>query len=113
MDEIMYDTLRTRDYPRISYRLTALRARPGQKRGDAPLEFDARGELAVGGVTNEVATPIHFIQMTDGQWKLTGTMTIKMTDFKIEPPAPKIALGLIRTGDELKLSLEWGLTRNR
>jgi hypothetical protein len=30
-----------------------------------------------------------------------------MTDFKIEPPAPAIGLGLIKTGDDVKLSFEW------
>jgi hypothetical protein len=30
-----------------------------------------------------------------------------MTDFKIDPPAPKVALGLIKTGDEVKLFFEW------
>jgi hypothetical protein len=32
---------------------------------------------------------------------------MKMTDFKIEPPAPKIALGAIKTGDEITISFEW------
>ena len=32
-----------------------------------------------------------------------------MTDFKIDPPAPKIALGLIKTGDDVKLIFEWML----
>jgi hypothetical protein len=30
-----------------------------------------------------------------------------MTDFKIDPPAPKIALGMIKTGDDVKLIFEW------
>jgi hypothetical protein len=30
-----------------------------------------------------------------------------MTDFGIEPPAPKIALGAITTGDDIKFSFEW------
>jgi hypothetical protein len=32
---------------------------------------------------------------------------VRMTDFRIEPPAPKIALGVVKTGDEVKLSFEW------
>jgi hypothetical protein len=32
---------------------------------------------------------------------------VKMTDFGIEPPAPKIALGAIKTSDDVKLTFEW------
>jgi hypothetical protein len=41
--------------------------------------------------------------------KITGTANIKMTDFKIEPPAPKIALGLIKTGDPVKIIFDWNV----
>jgi hypothetical protein len=30
-----------------------------------------------------------------------------MTSFGIQPPAPKIALGLISTGDDVKLTFDW------
>jgi hypothetical protein len=30
-----------------------------------------------------------------------------MTDYKVKPPAPKIALGAITTGDEVKITFEW------
>jgi hypothetical protein len=43
--------------------------------------------------------------------KVTGTTTLKMTDFKVEPPAPKLALGMIKTGDEVKLIFDWRLVR--
>ena len=32
---------------------------------------------------------------------------VKMTSFGIQPPAPKIALGLISTGDDVKIAFEW------
>jgi hypothetical protein len=34
-------------------------------------------------------------------------VALKMTDFKIQPPAPKVALGLIKTGDDVKLKFQW------
>jgi len=39
--------------------------------------------------------------------KTSGDVTLKMTSFKIDPPAPKIALGLISTGDDIKIHFEW------
>ena len=30
-----------------------------------------------------------------------------MTTFEVKPPAPKIALGMIKTGDDIKVSFEW------
>ena len=51
--------------------------------------------------------PVQVTPLGDKKLKITGHTAAKMTDFKIEPPAPKIALGLIKTGDEVKLSFEW------
>jgi hypothetical protein len=39
--------------------------------------------------------------------KITGTTALKMTDHAIKPPAPAVGLGLIKTGDEVKISFEW------
>jgi hypothetical protein len=39
--------------------------------------------------------------------KSTGAVDLKMTDFGIKPPAPSVGLGLIKTGDEIKLTFEW------
>jgi hypothetical protein len=39
--------------------------------------------------------------------KFSGTNSLKMTDFGIKPPAPALALGLIKTGDDVKVSFEW------
>jgi polyribonucleotide nucleotidyltransferase len=34
-----------------------------------------------------------------------------MSDFKIEAPAPKIAMGLIKTGDDVKIIFDWNLAQ--
>jgi polyisoprenoid-binding protein YceI len=78
---------------------------------DGPREFDTRGQLVIGGVTNEISMAITFASLPAHQLKLSGTAILKMTDFQIEPPSPKITIGLIKTGDEVKLSFEWVLDR--
>ena len=42
-----------------------------------------------------------------GKLKVSGKTPLKMTDFGIKPPAPAVGLGLIKTGDEVKISFEW------
>jgi hypothetical protein len=43
--------------------------------------------------------------------RITGTTSVKMTSFKIEPPAPTVALGLIKTGDSVKLIFDWNVAQ--
>ena len=57
--------------------------------------------------------PVNILPLADKKLKITGSITIKMTDFKVEPPAPKIALGLIKTGDEVKLIFKWMLAQKK
>lgn len=112
MDEIMYEALRQMENPRITFRLSDLEPRGVARHNGARVEFTARGRLTVAGVTNEVSMPISVESLGSHQIKITGATGLKMTDFRIEPPSPKIALGLIRTGDEVKLSFEWVLLRH-
>ena len=44
--------------------------------------------------------------------KVTGSIGLKMTDFKITPPKPKIALGLLTVDDDIKVSFEWMTARS-
>ena len=69
--------------------------------------FDSKGELAVAGVTNSISMPVNVTPMADKKLKITGNTTVKMTSFKIDPPAPKIAMGMIKTGDDVKLIFDW------
>jgi hypothetical protein len=107
MDEVMYDKLKASDNPRIVFKLTELTLKEPAKSKDAPYVFEAKGDLVVAGVTKSITMPINVLPLGEKKIKLTGTTTVKMTDFKIEPPAPKIALGMIKTGDDVKLIFEW------
>jgi len=77
------------------------------KSKDAPYVFEAKGDLAVAGVTKNITMPLNVTPLGEKKIKITGTTTVKMSDFKIEPPAPKLALGMIKTGDDVKLIFEW------
>jgi hypothetical protein len=106
MDEIMYEKLKSPG--KLTFHLTELTLKEAAKSKDDPYLMEAKGELAVAGVTNTVTMPVKVMPMADKKMKVSGgPMTLKMTDFKIDPPAPKIALGLIKTGDEVKILFDW------
>ncbi len=105
MDQVMYEHMRAKDNPWIVYRIDELVLKEPAKSKDAPYVFDAKGTLAVAGVTNSVSMPVNVIPLGDKKLKITGTTSLKMTDFKVEPPNP-LGLG-IKTGDDVKLIFEW------
>ena len=111
MDEIMYETLKERDHPKIRYGLDHLVVKHPGKGHDAANEYEARGHLMVAGLTNEISMPLNVSAVGAGQLRIWGNATVKMTDFQVDPPSPKIALGLIKTGDEVKLTFDWVWTR--
>jgi polyisoprenoid-binding protein YceI len=111
MDEVMYEHLNAAKSPRIMFRLTELTLKEPAKSKDAPYVFDAKGDLAVAGVTNSITMPVNVLPLGDKKLKISGSTTLKMTDFKIEPPAPKIALGMIKTGDAVKLLFDWNVAQ--
>lgn len=107
MDNVMYDAMKQKEHPRIEYRLTEMTLKEAPKAPTDPVVFDATGDLTVSGVTNKISMPVTMQRVEKGKLKFTGVTSIKMTSFGIQPPAPKIALGLITTGDDVKLTFEW------
>ncbi len=75
----------------------------------APYVYDAKGLLAVAGVTNAVSFPVNVVPQggADKRIKISGTTSVKMSQYKIEPPSPKFLGNLIKTGDDVKLIFDW------
>ena len=71
---------------------------------DAPLLLDTKGELVVAGVTNKLQMPVTMIRVGADKLKFTGSTSVKMTSFGIQPPT---RLGVFSTGDDVKLTFEW------
>jgi polyisoprenoid-binding protein YceI len=107
MDSVMQDHLNMEQYPRIEYRLTELK--PRSAAGAAgPLKFDAVGTLTVSGTTQTIIMPVTIERLDRTKLKVVGSMPLKMTDFDVTPPAPRIlGMPLIKTGDDIKISVEW------
>ncbi len=112
MDKVMIvEHLLSEKYPRITYHLTELTLKEVPKDKASPYIFESTGDLAVAGVTNKISMPVDVLFTEDKDKKplikITGSKSVKMTDFKIEPPSPKIIP--IKTGDEVKLIFEWNV----
>ena len=111
MDEVMHKAMKHPKETKIAYELTKISVSKDPRKEGEPVKYDTEGKLTVSGVTKPVKFPVT-IQTSDGSTLMvTGATTVKMTDHGIDPPAPKVALGLIKTGDELDLSWKWFLKR--
>jgi polyisoprenoid-binding protein YceI len=104
MDTVMYEHLKQKDYPRIEYRLTELTLKEAPKSPEAPALFDSKGELSVAGVTNKVQMPVSVTRVGKDKLKFSGSTSVKMTSFGIQPPT---LIGVLSTGDDVKIAFEW------
>jgi len=107
MDTVVYQAMNMTNYPKIEYRLTDLTLKETPKAADGPYSFESKGQLAVNGTTNPVAFPVT-ITRNGKILKTAGSYTLKMSDYKVQPPSPSIPIiGKIKTGDEVTLTFDW------
>jgi polyisoprenoid-binding protein YceI len=108
MNGYYLETMKAKDYPKIEYRLSEMKLKEPHAAGK-PFEFDTKGDLAIAGKTNAISMPVTLETLPDNKIKISGNTSFKMTSFGIEPPAPKLALGTLKTGDDVKITFEWSL----
>lgn len=110
MDELMQEYMKATDFPAILYTgktLTLSNSAPGK-----PFVFNATGDLAISGVTNSVTFPVQIEQVDASHLHVTGKTTFKMTDFKIDPPAPHpLGLPTMKCGDDVTITIDWFLQK--
>jgi polyisoprenoid-binding protein YceI len=106
MDEVMQEHMSMDKYPMIDYKLTELTVVKGTAGG--PVECESKGDLTISGVTNKITMPVTITKDGDDKLKIAGKISkLKMTTYNIKPPQPALAMGLIKTGDEVNLAVEW------
>jgi hypothetical protein len=104
MDDIMYGKLKMEEHKDIEFTLNTLTLK--EVKGETCL-LEAEGELKVAGVTKQITLPMEMTFPEAKRLKFSGQVDAKMTEFGIEPPAPAIAGGLIKTEDAIKFSFDW------
>jgi polyisoprenoid-binding protein YceI len=107
MDQVMQEKMKEAEFKRIEYKLIELKPKsPAGTTG--ALKFDAIGALTIAGTTKTNSMPVAIERIEGGKLKITGATALKMTEYGVEPPAPKIfGMPTISTGDEVKLTFEW------
>lgn len=114
MDEVYQEHMEEPKFRMMNYALIELKPK-GSAPKDGKCEFDAVGTMTIHGVAKEVTMPVTIEKSEiekagkkSPELKIVGETTLKMSDFGVKPPNPKIpGMGEITTGDEIKLAFEW------
>lgn len=104
MDTVMQEHMSMDKYPMIDYSLTELKV---IKAGANGIECESKGNLIVSGATNAITMPVTIAKAGDDGLKVDGKIDLKMTAFNIKPPQPALAMGMIKTGDDVKIGISW------
>ena len=107
MDEIMQQAMNEKDFKKIEFKLTELTLKEVPAGGNGAFNFEVAGELSMSGKTNKITMPVEILKINPVRLEIRGKKPLKMTDYGIPPPAPSIAGGLIKTGDEVTISFIW------
>ena len=106
MDARMLSEMNQPVHPKIEYRVIELKPKGSPSGGKA--EFDVVGALTVVGVTRTNTMPVTITRVDKTKLKVNGTAIVKMTDHGLKPPSfDVIGIGLMKTEDEVKITLEW------
>ena len=107
MDTKMWELMKLPQYPKIVYHLTELVLKEAPKEKTDPYVFDSKGELAISGKTNKLSMVVKALPLGekngDKRVKITGTTSLKMSDFSIDPASIFIS----KTGDDVTIKFDW------
>lgn len=101
MDKKTYEAFKSDKFPVITFLLTEPTT-PIVTNSD--VQVTLTGNLIVSGVTKKITFKSTGKKTAAGGYQLTGSIPLKMTDFKIKPPTA--LLGTIRSGDAITIKLD-------
>jgi hypothetical protein len=108
MDKVMRGAIKADEHRFIRYVLKEAAVKESKADG---VIVTTKGDLSVAGVTKPVSMDVAIKPDGDKRLTFSGKTQVKMTDFGIQPPSPAVALGLIKTADEVTLTFEWKTVR--
>ncbi|MCP5519223.1 MAG: YceI family protein [Verrucomicrobiales bacterium] len=108
MDRIMLEAMKADANPMLKYELKEMVVKGDVPASGTPVKFDTKGDLSFSGETKAIDMEVTMERKDDGLVVFKGEKELKMTDFGITPPSPKIpGLSMIKTGDEVMVKFEW------
>jgi polyisoprenoid-binding protein YceI len=102
MDGNVYKALKANESPEISYILANFEVAAGEAKDNFNLK--TVGTLTIAGKQQPLNMDVAATRLADGTVKATGVVTVKMTDFGIQPPTA--IFGRLKTGNEVKVNFE-------
>lgn len=109
MDKNTYKALKSEQYPKIIYNLEQISIRTQPQPPRMTATFDTVGRLSVAGATRRMPMTVTAEPLDDKQFRVSGEIAIKMTDFGIRPPTA--LFGTLKTGDAITIQFAWTLDR--
>ena len=110
MDSVMQQAMKADAVPLIRYKLTEMTVKGAVPDSGTPVKFDTKGDLAISGVTNNVAMEVTMERLDGDKLKFSGEKVITMPDFGVAPPVLSLlGLGKITTGTNATVKFEWVL----
>ena len=107
MNEVMHGAMKAQKHKFARYNLTEIKVTDNKRKAGDPILFETKGTLNVNGKSVPVSMQVSIAKGKEGKLKVSGKTKLRMSQFGISPPAPKIALGLITTGDEVSVEFDW------
>lgn len=98
MDKKTYEAFNVEKNPTISFKSTEVNT---LKVDGNSINVTIAGNMTIAGVTKKVTLTAVGKTVKPGVYEFTGTIPVKMTDYKMKPPTAM--LGVMRVGDDIKL----------
>ncbi len=112
MDSLMQKAMKAENFPRVDFKLNEMTFK-GPHAAGKPFNVDVAGELVIAGATNKASFPVTLEPLEDGKIKVSGSAPVKMTAYGVTPPAPNFGMGLMKVGDDVKVSFDWTLKEKK
>ena len=103
MDEVMHAAMNAAKHSKIEFTLSEITVKAAK---GTLSQCDSKGTLKINGKIQPINMPIS-VSRAGGKLTVKGNITVKMSDFGINPPSPKLPSGNIVTKDEVKITFSW------
>jgi polyisoprenoid-binding protein YceI len=107
LDKNAYKALNTDKHKSIMYKLVSAKVSPQKEH---IFLIETTGNLTISGVTREMAMDVYCVVNKDASINCSGTESLKMSDYKVEPPS--FMWGAMKTGDTITLGFTMVYTHN-
>jgi polyisoprenoid-binding protein YceI len=106
MDHDAYTALKANQYPSIVFKLNSVEVLPNKPNN---YQVKATGNLTIAGVTRNINMNVYCEVNSDNTIAVTGSETLKMTDYQIDPPSK--LFGILKAGDWVTINFHLLFTK--